>query len=110
MNSDGSGAKPLVAWRTDEKGAAWSPDGKRIAFGSDRGTAQGFDHVWVANADGSRPHRLARQPGERPAWSPDGAYVVFTAGRFTIVRRDGSGATAIPVGVAGEPALADWTG
>jgi TolB protein len=109
VNSDGSGAKPFVAWRTDEKGAAWSPDGKRIAFGSDRGSTRGFDHVWVANADGSHQRRLTRQSGERPAWSPDGAYVVFTAGRLMIVRRDGSGATAIPVSVPGELALADWT-
>jgi TolB protein len=109
VNSDGSGAKPLVASRADEKGAAWSPDGKRIAFGSDRGTARGFDRVWVANADGSHERRLTRQFGERPAWSPDGASVVFSAGRLIIVRRDGSGATAIAVRVPGEPALADWT-
>jgi Tol biopolymer transport system component len=109
MNSDGSGGKPLVAWRTDEKGAAWSPDGKHIAFGSDRGTARGFDHVWIAKADGSHKHRLTSQFGERPAWSPDGAYLVFTAGRLAIVRRGGSGATAIRVSVPGEPALADWT-
>jgi len=56
-------------------GATFSPDGRRIAFMSDRGGSWG---IWVMNADGSNPTRLAPVPGgfgaqwdqERLSWAP----------------------------------------
>jgi Tol biopolymer transport system component/imidazolonepropionase-like amidohydrolase len=54
----------------------YSPDGRKIAFVSDR---SGSDQLWVANADGSNPVRLsdiASGSISFPVWTPDGEYVV----------------------------------
>lgn len=55
-----------------------SPDGKTIAFASDR---DGAFEIWVCNADGSAPRRVTTfhsptGPGS-PRWSPDGSRLVF---------------------------------
>lgn len=54
----------------------WSPDGRSIAFVSDR---SGADNVWVADADGRNAHALTREERRTfvsPEWTPDGEYVV----------------------------------
>jgi TolB protein len=53
---------------------AWSPDGRRIAFGSVRA---GKATIWVMRPDGSGRRRLSRVYGEYPAWSPDGKKIAF---------------------------------
>lgn len=55
----------------------WSPDGRRIAFSSDR---NGGGQVWVANADGGGLKQLTFNTSTEmatgfPVWSPDGAYL-----------------------------------
>ncbi len=62
----------------------FSPDGKLIAFVSDR---TGAENLWVMNANGTGAHALTREDGRNfisPIWSPDGKYV--------IVSRNGVGA------------------
>jgi Tol biopolymer transport system component len=57
----------------------WSPDGKTIAFISDR---QGQMNLWLMDADGSHPRAVVSNKDVRnaePAWTPDG--------RFILVRR-----------------------
>ena len=56
----------------------WSPDGKQIAFLSDR--EGGDTDIWVMAADGSNPRRLAKNPGEESmgAWSPDSKQIVYS--------------------------------
>jgi len=63
----------------------FSPDGKRIAFTSDRG---GGDNIWVMNVDGSDKRQVTREDFRlmnQPTWSPDGRFIVakkhFTTGR-----------------------------
>lgn len=60
--------------------AAFSPDGSRIAFISDR---DGQENLWVMNADGSNPKKVSNQREKRmalPAWTPDGNYIIARTG------------------------------
>jgi Tol biopolymer transport system component/imidazolonepropionase-like amidohydrolase len=54
----------------------WSPDGRSIAFSSDR---SGSDNIWIASADGSNAQALTTDKDgglTAPSWTPDGAYVL----------------------------------
>ncbi|WP_343520333.1 amidohydrolase family protein [Sphingomonas sp.] len=71
-----------LAWEVQPR---FSPDGRRIAFTSDRG---GGDNIWIMNADGSDKRQLTKEDFRllnQPSWSPDGQYLVakkhFTTGR-----------------------------
>jgi Tol biopolymer transport system component len=56
----------------------WSPDGKRLAFATNRG-------IWTVGADGSRLRLTVRKPRIYSIyWSPDGAQLVFTTGTQTL--------------------------
>jgi serine/threonine protein kinase/Tol biopolymer transport system component len=57
----------------------FSPDGKWIAFSSER---SGAPEIWVAGADGLNVRRLTFFDGQfagTPRWSPDGKRIVFDA-------------------------------
>ncbi|WP_315761855.1 amidohydrolase family protein [Sphingomonas sp. Y38-1Y] len=71
-----------LAWEVQPR---FSPDGRRIAFTSDRG---GGDNIWIMNADGSDKRQVTKEDFRllnQPSWSPDGQYIVakkhFTTGR-----------------------------
>lgn len=54
-----------------------SPDGRRLAFMDDTGTA-----IFMASAGGEWVHEVYRSDEERPlamGWSPDGAYLIFSS-------------------------------
>jgi len=56
----------------------YSPDGKMIAFTSDR---DGSDNLWIAKADGSDAKQLSKdKDGDfiSPSWTPDGEYVLVS--------------------------------
>lgn len=73
---------------------AWSPDGRRIAFTSDR---SGDPEIYVANTDGSGFQRLTDAPGRdaHPSWSSDGRTILFQSpragGDVQIYRMDADG-------------------
>jgi Tol biopolymer transport system component len=75
---------------------AYAPDGKRIAFNSNRTGPQG---IWVSDRDGRNAVQIASFGGvfvDHPAWSPDGATIAFDAspdGRtavYTVASQGGS--------------------
>ncbi len=76
-------ALPLIASTRQEACPAYSPDGGRIAFFSDR---SGAYELWVCNSDGSNPVQLTSCGGvdNGPRWSPDGRTIAFTVfdGRY----------------------------
>ena len=57
-------------------GATWSPDGRYIAYSSDRGGK--FD-IWVQQVTGGDPIQITKGPGHhwQPDWSPDGKYIAY---------------------------------
>jgi dipeptidyl aminopeptidase/acylaminoacyl peptidase len=61
----------------------WSPDGRRIAFVSDR-TGKAFDEshntdVWAIDANGGPPTKISdhAEADNSPRWSPDGQTIAF---------------------------------
>lgn len=71
-----------IAWNMQP---VFSPDGKYIAFTSDR---DGGDNIWIMRPDGSEPRAVTKESFRllnSPAWSPDGQFIVarkhFTASR-----------------------------
>ena len=77
--SSAGGAARFIASTRFEESPAYSPDGKRIAFSSNRG---GRREIWVAEADGSNAIALTNFTAGvagSPHWSPDGQNVVFDA-------------------------------
>jgi TolB protein len=68
MNADGTDLRRLTRTPSyEEGGAACSPDGTQIAFGSNR---QNQGDIFVMNADGSNVRRLTTKRGCCPTWSP----------------------------------------
>lgn len=71
----------------DDSSPRWSPDGRKIAFVSERNTADAdrennTDIYVVDAAPGATPMRLTDFPGPEnsPVWSPDGSAIAFLRG------------------------------
>ncbi len=58
---------------------AWSPDGKRIVYQSNRG---GKWDLWTISPEGGQPARLTNDTefNYQPSWSPDGKWIAYAAG------------------------------
>ncbi len=78
VNADGSHDVALTHGNANDTHPRWSPDGKRIAFLSDR--TEEKNQVYVVNADGSDENALTSEPAaiQQFDWTPDGRTIVFT--------------------------------
>ena len=59
-----------------------SPDGKMIAYASDRSGENNLD-IWVQQLAGGEPHQVTRNPSDdhEPVFSPDGSKIAFRSER-----------------------------
>jgi WD40 repeat protein len=97
--ADGSDVVQLTSEPGIDRSPAWSADGSRIAFVSNR---DGELDIWTMNADGSNARNVTASdvPESQPAWSPSGE-IVFVRGECFIrcdiysINADGSGLTQI---------------
>lgn len=76
----GGEARRLTATPAIETDPHFSPDGRRVAFTSNR---TGMPQVWVVGADGGEPRRLTWYPSPSFArgWTPDGTEVLYASDR-----------------------------
>jgi dipeptidyl aminopeptidase/acylaminoacyl peptidase len=81
INLDGSGEQRLTHNSVGDGFGTLSPDGKKIAFESNRNRLPGepinTSGLFVMNADGNDQTFLAR--GGSPSWSPDSKHIAFQA-------------------------------
>ena len=124
MNADGSGKTRLTDNSADDKTPIWSPDGRRIAFTSNR---DGNFEIYVMNADGSGQTRLTDNPAvdRYPSWTqgtPTPAAttvaqthsrIVFSSNRdgnseIYVMNADGSGQTRLTIS-PGDDTEPNWS-
>ena len=81
MNSDGTGQTRLTHNEAHDFAAAWSPNGRQIAFTRARDDED--LEIYVMDADGGNQHNLTHHPAldGDPDWSPDGSQIAFTSER-----------------------------
>jgi len=106
INADGTELTRLTGSPAYEFDPSWSPDGRQIAYRSDRGDES---EIWVMNADGTGQRRLTA--GISPAWSPDGSTIAYASpghdpypplSGISIMNADGSGQHRVPNTDGGE--------
>jgi Tol biopolymer transport system component len=98
VKPDGSDARNLTNHDTaDDNFPAWSPDGSKIAFHSDRTGRRIYD-IFVMGANGGAAVNLTNNSGGNflPAWSRDGSRIAFESDRdgnaeIYVMKADGSG-------------------
>lgn len=107
LDSKGGSARAIATGLPFDSQPAFSPDGTRIVFLSDR---SGAENVWVADADGRDPRQVTRFEGDpilaSPSWSARGQaifvsrfhpeYVAFEL--LSVDARTGAATPVIPVG------------
>jgi serine/threonine-protein kinase len=69
--------RSLVASEANETKAALSPDGRWLAYGSNR---TGADEIWVQAYPAGAPQRVSSNGGHEPRWSADGRELFYRQG------------------------------
>ena len=87
MDADGGNPLNLTQHPARDIRPDWSPDGKQIAFISNRSENEeilvGNEEIYVMDADGGNLRNLTQHPAldGYPDWSPDGKQILFTSNR-----------------------------
>jgi Tol biopolymer transport system component len=106
---------PLLTSSATDYAPQYSPDGRRIAFSSNR-TVSSFT-IWAANADGTGPARVTRVASPwsgAPRWSPDGRHITFDSFNkgggwdIWVVNADGSSPRQLTQGPPDNP-VPSWS-
>ena len=80
-NWEGDVSLQLTRTPQSEHHPRWSPDGKQVAFLSDRGNPDGNDQVWLLDMRGGEARQITKvaEGVSDFAWSPDGKRIVLVA-------------------------------
>ncbi len=85
LAADGSGLRQLTDDPARDRGPQWSPDGRRIAFYSNRSESY---EVWSLRPDGSGLEQLSETAGSAlwfPVWAPSGSrFAASNADQVTV--------------------------
>ncbi len=107
--------RPLTADRWFDDDPAWSPDGRTLAFISDRtpGGAEGARNVFLLDLETGtlRPFTRGEWKDSAPAWSPDGSRLAYSsdrAGTPQIFVADSTGASVPVTAVLGGAMSPAW--
>ncbi|QMV19428.1 amidohydrolase family protein [Granulicella sp. 5B5] len=81
MHPDGSGLKQITFGHGDDREPRISPDGKTIAFTSDRAFEGSYD-IWTVDIATGKLTRVTSSPADEfgPNWTPDGKSLAFISG------------------------------
>jgi TolB protein len=125
VNADGSGLRQITNGRGESKLPSWSPDGRLIAFQTNRHgwprgpKPPGYDpgrfgefEVYVVRPDGTRPRRVTHHPSEddtEPEWSPSGRYLLVNRYGCLTVLAPATGRAAGRIGEGScDDGFPDW--
>ena len=111
---EGGQATRIMGGLSFESQPRYSPDGKSIAFLTDR---TGVENMWIADADGSNPRAVSKdqRTNDRPqimvspTWTPDGQYIIVSKSRppepgtFGLFMYHRDGGTGVRIGPAPPP-------
>ncbi|MGE0863907.1 MAG: amidohydrolase family protein [Vicinamibacterales bacterium] len=111
MPVTGGEATRIMGGLSFESQPTWSPDGRTIAFLTDR---SGVENLWIADADGGNPRAVSKdgKTNDRPQimvtpeWTPDGQYIVVSKSRppdpgtFGLFMYHRDGGTGVRIGPA----------
>jgi hypothetical protein len=112
MGADGSSQTNVTNHPAFDLNPAWSPDGTRIAFTSDR---DGNYEIYTMNVDGSNQTNVTNNAADDffPTWSADGSTIAFSSNRggdFDVYTMNSDGSN--PTNITNDPAddfTGDWS-
>jgi dipeptidyl aminopeptidase/acylaminoacyl peptidase len=115
IDDNGNNRRRLTTDAATDYYPAWSPDGSKILFSSNR---TGDYEIFVMNADGTSQTNLTKNAvafDVDPAWSPDGSQILFVRGigsdsTFDIYAMNADGSNQrLLIGSPGFDGLPEWS-